>query len=43
MEISGNSFKDEQFENIPEILLTFFIFHFEISDKDSKEEQSENK
>ena len=40
--MSGMDFKDEHPENIPNIIVTFFVFHLDISGNKSKDLQSLN-
>ena len=40
--MSGNDFNEEQFENIPLILVTLLIIYLDILGKDNNEEQLEN-
>jgi len=43
LEISGNSFNDEQPQNNPEISLVLLTFHLEILGNDFNEEHLQNK
>ena len=40
LDISGNSFKEEQLKNKALISIILFVFHFEISGREIKEEHS---